>query len=61
MILVLVILTMCTMATQQTCQDINAGQVWISNRNECWVAAQPLAAAWITEHPGWELGNVECH
>jgi hypothetical protein len=60
MISALVILTMCMGDTQQTCQDINAGQLRISNQNECWVAAQPLAVAWITEHPGWKLGNVKC-
>jgi hypothetical protein len=37
MILILVILAMCIADTQQTCQDINAGQPRISNQNECWV------------------------
>jgi len=54
------ILTVCAVASPDTCEERNL--VFSSNFSlrQCVVAAQPYIAQWVGEHPNWTAVKWRC-
>jgi hypothetical protein len=58
--MITIVVTVCTLAQPEQCEDRHLEFSWQGSLKQCVMNAQPYIAQWVGEHPKWSVKSFHC-